>query len=63
MTPMQAIQSATTSAAALLGWSKDVGALSAGHYADMIAVAGDPTTDVTVLEKVAHVMKGGEVVR
>lgn len=63
MTPMQAIQSATTSAAELMGWSKDVGALSPGHYADMIAVPGDPTADITVLQKVAHVMKGGEVVR
>jgi imidazolonepropionase-like amidohydrolase len=63
MTPMQAIQSATTSAAALMGWSKDVGALSPGHYADIIAVAGDPFADITALETVAHVMKGGEVVR
>lgn len=63
MTPMQAIQAATTSAAELMGWSKDVGALSPGHYADMIAVPGDPTADITVLQKVAHVMKGGEVVR
>lgn len=63
MTPMQAIQAATTSAAELMGWGKDVGALSPGHYADMIAVPGDPTTDITVLTKVAHVMKGGEVVR
>jgi imidazolonepropionase-like amidohydrolase len=63
MTPMQAIQAATTSAAALLNWSKDVGALSPGHFADMIAVAGDPAADITVLTRVAHVMKGGEVVR
>lgn len=63
MTPMQAIQSATTVAADLLGWSKDVGALSPGHFADMIAVAGDPLADVSVLESVAHVMKGGEVVK
>ncbi len=63
MTPMQAIQAATTVSAEMLGWSKDVGALSPGHYADMIAVAGDPTTDVTVLEHVAHVLKGGELVK
>lgn len=63
MTPMQAIQSATTVSADLLGWSKDVGALSPGHYADMIAVAGDPLADVSVLEHVAHVMKGGDVVK
>ncbi|QKR98921.1 amidohydrolase family protein [Sphingomonas sp. CL5.1] len=63
MTPMQAIQSATVVSAALLRRSADVGALSPGHYADMVAVAGDPLTDVRVLEKVTHVMKGGEVVR
>jgi imidazolonepropionase-like amidohydrolase len=63
MSPMQAIQSATTSAAALMGWSKDVGALSPGHYADMIAVAGDPLADIAALETVAHVIKGGELVK
>lgn len=63
MTPMQAIQSATTVSADVLGWSKDVGALSPGHYADMIAVAGDPLADISVLEHVAHVMKGGDVVK
>lgn len=63
MTPMQAIQSATTVSADVLGWSKDVGALSSGHYADMIAVAGDPLADISVLEHVAHVMKGGDVVK
>ena len=63
MTPMQAIQSATVTSAALLGWSKDVGAISPGHYADMIAVSGDPLADISVLERVAHVMKGGELVR
>jgi len=47
----------------MLGWSKDVGALSPGHFADMIAVAGDPTKDVTVLEHVTHVIKGGELVK
>jgi imidazolonepropionase-like amidohydrolase len=63
MTPMAAIQAATTVSAQMLGWDKDVGALSPGHYADMVAVVGDPTRDVTILEHVAHVMKGGEVVK
>ena len=63
MTPMQAIQSATVTSAALLGWSKDVGAVSPGRFADMIAVPGDPLADISVLERVEHVMKGGEVVR
>ncbi len=63
MTPMQAIQSATTSAAALMGKSADVGAISPGHYADMVAVKGDPLADIALLEKVDHVMKGGKLVR
>jgi imidazolonepropionase-like amidohydrolase len=63
MTPMQAIQSATTVAAALMSKSADVGAASAGHYADLIAVAGDPITDIAVLSAVAKVMKGGVVVK
>ncbi|WP_296679556.1 amidohydrolase family protein [Novosphingobium sp.] len=63
MTPMQAIQSATTVAAQMLGWSKDVGALSAGHYADMVAVAANPLADISALEQVTHVIKGGVAVR
>ena len=63
MTPMQAIQAATVNAAELLNWSKDVGALSPGHYADMIAVKGDPMQDISLLEKVDHVIKGGVLVR
>lgn len=63
MTPMQAIQSATVTSAALLGWSKDVGAVSPGRFADMIAVTGDPLADISLLERVSHVMKGGEIVK
>lgn len=63
MTPMQAIQSATTSAADLLGWADKVGRLAPGHYADLIAVRGDPLADITALEHVDFVMKGGRVVR
>ena len=63
MTPMQAIQAATTSVAELMGESANVGAVAPGRYADMIAVAGDPLADITVLEVVAHVMKGGQLVR
>ncbi|PYO72661.1 MAG: Xaa-Pro dipeptidase, partial [Gemmatimonadetes bacterium] len=62
-TPMQAIQAATVNAADLLGWADRVGALEAGKYADVIAVQGDPLQDVTLLEHVAFVMKGGEVVK
>ena len=63
MTPMQAVQAATTSAAALLNKSADVGSLAPGHFADLIAVAGDPIGDIAVLEHVDHVMKGGVPVR
>jgi imidazolonepropionase-like amidohydrolase len=61
MTPMQAIQSATTNAADLLGHSDDVGSIKPGKLADMIAVAGDPLEDVGVLEHVQFVMKDGKV--
>lgn len=63
MTPMQAIQAATVSAGEALGRAKDVGAIEAGRWGDMIAVAGDPLADVQVLEAVPFVMKGGVVVK
>ena len=62
MTPMQAIQAATVNAADLLGWSNRVGSIEAGRFADIIAVSGDPIADVTTLERVGFVMKGGQVV-
>jgi len=61
LTPLQAIQAATVNDADLLGWSDKVGVLEPGHYADIIAVDGDPLQDVTTLEKVKFVMKGGLV--
>jgi imidazolonepropionase-like amidohydrolase len=63
MTPLAAIQAATINAAALMGLEADVGELSAGYYADLIAVQGDPLADVTILERVSFVMKGGEIVK
>ena len=63
MKPLDAIQAATINAADLLGWPDKIGSLEVGHYADLIAVAGDPTADVHVLESVKFVMKGGAVVR
>lgn len=63
MTPMQAIRSATVTAAAALGRSQDVGSIAIGRYGDMIAVTGDPTKDVRVLERPAAVIKGGERVK
>jgi imidazolonepropionase-like amidohydrolase len=63
MTPLAAIQAATLNAADLLGWSDRVGSLEPGHFADLVAVEGDPLQDVTVLQKVKVVVKGGEVVK
>jgi imidazolonepropionase-like amidohydrolase len=63
LTPLQAIQAATINAADLLGWSGKVGTLDSGAWADLIAVDGDPVKDVTTLERVKFVMKGGEVVK
>ena len=62
MSPLQAIQTATIHGADLLGWSSKIGTLEAGKWADLIAVEGDPLKDVTTLERVKFVMKGGEVV-
>ncbi|ATQ40904.1 metal-dependent hydrolase family protein [Caulobacter mirabilis] len=62
-TPLQAIQAATVNAAAALGQVGDVGQVSVGRYGDLIAVKGDPLADVSELERVTFVMKGGEVVR
>jgi imidazolonepropionase-like amidohydrolase len=59
LTPMQAIQAATVSAADLLGWQDRVGSITPGKLADIVAVAGDPLEDVTILENIAFVMKGG----
>ena len=61
MTPLQAIRSATSLAAELLGEQGRLGAIAPGMYADLVAVAGDPLRDVTELERVRFVMKGGAV--
>ncbi|OYU71625.1 MAG: amidohydrolase [Alphaproteobacteria bacterium PA2] len=61
LTPMDAILSATAGGSDLLGHAADIGSVQAGRYADIIAVAGDPLADVTELERVAFVMKGGVV--
>ena len=63
MTPVEAIQAATSSAADLIGRAADVGVVAPGHYADMIAVESDPLAHVEVLEQVPVVMKGGVVVK
>jgi len=61
MTPMQAIQAATSSAADLLGHSKEVGSIKPGKFADLVAVSRDPLQDISVLENVEFVMKDGVV--
>jgi imidazolonepropionase-like amidohydrolase len=63
MTPMQAIQAATRNAAQALGREGDVGAIAVGRYGDLIAVDGDPLTDVRQLESVDVVIKGGVLVK
>ena len=63
MTPMQAIQSATIRAAELLGKETVLGSVAPGRYADLVAVKADPLADISALEAVDHVMKGGEIIR
>jgi len=63
MSPMQAIQSATVRAAELLGWSRDVGAVAPGRYADMVAVEGDALANIALLEHITGVIKGGERIK
>jgi imidazolonepropionase-like amidohydrolase len=61
MTPMQAIQAATSNAADLLGHANELGSIKAGKYADLIAVSDDPLKDISLLERVEFVMKDGKV--
>jgi imidazolonepropionase-like amidohydrolase len=63
MTPAQALRAATRVAAELMSWQERIGSVQAGKFADLVAVSGDPLADVTQLEHVKFVMKGGQVVR
>jgi imidazolonepropionase-like amidohydrolase len=62
MTPLDAIKAATSRAARFMGWADRVGAVRTGLWGDLVAVRGDPLTDITVLERVEVVVKGGEVI-
>ena len=63
MRPLAILQAATIRAAELIGWQNRIGSIAPGKYADLIAVRGDPFTDLSVLEHVGFVMKGGAVVK
>ena len=63
MTPLQALRSATSVGAENIGWSDRVGSIEKGKYADIVAVSGNPAVDVTEMERVKFVMKGGQVYR
>ena len=63
LSPLQVIRSVTSNAAEMIGWQDRVGAIEAGKYADLIAVAGDPLADITELLRVRFVMKDGQVIR
>jgi len=63
LTPVRAIQAATTINAEVLGWQDQIGSVEKGTYGDLIAVSGDPLADITELQRVKFVMKGGKVIR
>jgi len=63
MTPLAALQASLLNGAILLGWKGEIGALKAGYFADVIAVPGNPLQDISVVQKVSFVMKGGVVYR
>ena len=63
MKPVEALQAATVNAAELLGLSQKVGSITTGKFADIVAVKGEPTTDIANMRNVVFVMKGGEVIK
>jgi imidazolonepropionase-like amidohydrolase len=63
LTPVRALQAATSVNAEALGWQDQIGSIDKGKYADLVAVAGDPLADITELQRVMFVMKAGKVIR
>ena len=63
MPPLEIIRAATINAAELLGWQNRIGTIEPGRFADLIAVEGDPLKDITELEHVKFVMKGGTIIK
>jgi imidazolonepropionase-like amidohydrolase len=63
LSPTKAIQAATIVNAEMMGWSDKIGSLDKGKFADIVAVSGDPVKDITELERIKFVMKGGQVFR
>jgi imidazolonepropionase-like amidohydrolase len=63
MTPLQVLRAATIGNAQMMGWESKIGSLEKGKFADVVAVCGDPLADITELERVKFVMKGGQVLR
>ena len=63
MTPLQVLRAATIGNAQMMSWESKIGSLEKGKFADVVAVCGDPLSDITELERVRFVMKGGQVLR
>jgi imidazolonepropionase-like amidohydrolase len=63
MATARAIQAGTMTNATMMGWQKDIGSIASGKFADIVAVSGDPLADITELQRVKFVMKGGKVIR
>jgi imidazolonepropionase-like amidohydrolase len=63
MSALDVIRALTTNAAEMIGWQDRVGAIEAGKFADLVAVAGDPVGEISELERVRFVMKGGQVIK
>ena len=63
LTPVRAIQAGTITNAQAMGWQDQIGSIDKGKFADLIAVSGDPLADITELQRVKFVMKGGKIIR